>query len=72
MYNVFTSHGSELYGEESSLFYFKNLFLHWNILLGLVIISIPLSAYIYLKQEKKIIYKQQKNLGGFFLQKDTC
>eukprot|EP01117_Protostelium_nocturnum_P006465 TRINITY_DN2327_c0_g2_i4.p1 TRINITY_DN2327_c0_g2~~TRINITY_DN2327_c0_g2_i4.p1 ORF type:complete len:453 (-),score=40.07 TRINITY_DN2327_c0_g2_i4:251-1609(-) len=50
LYNVFTSHGADLYGTEPWSFYIINLFLNFNILLPLATLSLPIfSLWIYLR-----------------------
>jgi len=54
LYNVFSPHGPTLYGVEPASFYVKNLFLNFNILFPLAIISLPLSFFVYFKGNYKI------------------
>lgn len=44
LYNVFTPHGPDLYGTEPWPFYFINGFLNFNLVFGLALLSLPLTA----------------------------
>uniref|UniRef100_A0A0K0FA21 Mannosyltransferase n=1 Tax=Strongyloides venezuelensis TaxID=75913 RepID=A0A0K0FA21_STRVS len=49
LYNVFSSHGPDLYGTAPLTYYLKNLFLNWNIGFPLLFLSLPLSWLAYNK-----------------------
>ena len=42
LYNVFTSHGPDLYGTEPWPFYFRNLFLNFHVFFLLALLALPL------------------------------
>ncbi|TKR89554.1 hypothetical protein L596_013637 [Steinernema carpocapsae] len=46
-YNVFSSHGPDLYGVEPWSYYAKNLFLNWNFQLLTAAFAVPLSYVVY-------------------------
>lgn len=46
-YNLFSQYGPDLYGTEPASFYFKNLFLNFNFLLPLALITLPALAITY-------------------------
>ncbi|KAJ9127613.1 hypothetical protein QFC24_001023 [Naganishia onofrii] len=47
LYNLFSGKGPELYGTEPPSFYLKNLFLNFNFVLPLALISLPALAITY-------------------------
>ncbi|KAJ9119669.1 hypothetical protein QFC22_003379 [Naganishia vaughanmartiniae] len=47
LYNLFSGKGPELYGTEPPVFYLKNLFLNFNLVLPLALISLPALAITY-------------------------
>ncbi|KAK0412725.1 hypothetical protein QR680_006370 [Steinernema hermaphroditum] len=49
LYNVFSSHGPDLYGVEPWTYYVKNLLLNWNLLVLLAPLALPLSALVYVR-----------------------
>ncbi|VDK20886.1 unnamed protein product [Anisakis simplex] len=49
LYNVFSSHGPNLYGVEDWIFYVKNLFLNWNLAVVLAPFAVPLAAFGYVR-----------------------
>ncbi|CEF60936.1 Alpha-1,2-mannosyltransferase ALG9 [Strongyloides ratti] len=60
LYNVFSSHGPDLYGTAPLTYYLKNLFLNWNIAFPLLFLSIPLSwlEYNKIRNEKAKDFKK--------------
>ncbi|KAI6242997.1 Alg9 mannosyltransferase domain containing protein [Aphelenchoides fujianensis] len=56
IYNVFSGHGPNLYGVEPASYYVKNLVLNWNVALLPALLSAPLAAYVFVRdnvQESK-------------------
>lgn len=53
LYNVFSSHGPNLYGTEPFSYYFLNLFLNFNIMFLLSLISLPVCLLLINRQETK-------------------
>uniref|UniRef100_A0A915BD27 Mannosyltransferase n=2 Tax=Parascaris univalens TaxID=6257 RepID=A0A915BD27_PARUN len=49
LYNVFSSHGPNLYGVEDVTFYMKNLFLNWNVAIVLVPFAVPFAAFVFVR-----------------------
>uniref|UniRef100_A0AC35UA56 Mannosyltransferase n=1 Tax=Rhabditophanes sp. KR3021 TaxID=114890 RepID=A0AC35UA56_9BILA len=60
LYNVFSSHGPDLYGTAPLSYYIKNLLLNWNIAFPLLFLSIPLGLFHYnkVRQENPKIFKR--------------
>uniref|UniRef100_A0A0N4Z5Y3 Mannosyltransferase n=1 Tax=Parastrongyloides trichosuri TaxID=131310 RepID=A0A0N4Z5Y3_PARTI len=60
LYNVFSSHGPDLYGTAPLSYYLKNLFLNWNVAIPLSFMSIPLSWVIYtqVRSEEPRLFKK--------------
>ncbi|XP_033760507.1 alpha-1,2-mannosyltransferase ALG9-like [Pecten maximus] len=46
MYNVFTSHGPDLYGVEPFSYYFLNGFLNFNIVFVLALLCLPITVFV--------------------------
>lgn len=53
LYNVFSPHGPNLYGTEPFSYYFLNLFLNFNIIFLLSLISIPVWLFLKNRPETK-------------------
>uniref|UniRef100_A0A0N5A809 Mannosyltransferase n=1 Tax=Syphacia muris TaxID=451379 RepID=A0A0N5A809_9BILA len=49
LYNIFSSHGPNLYGIEKASFYVYNLLLNWNIAVPLAFLALPFSAYVFIR-----------------------
>lgn len=49
LYNIFSSHGPNLYGVEKPSFYFYNLLLNWNIAVLLAIFAVPFAACVFVR-----------------------
>ncbi|WVR08923.1 hypothetical protein IAU60_005982 [Kwoniella sp. DSM 27419] len=63
-YNIFSSGGPELYGTSPASFYFANLFLNFNFLLPLALISLPALAVTYMYDYKRLGKTQQAPKAG--------
>jgi alpha-1,2-mannosyltransferase len=64
LYNVFGENGPDLYGTEPFSYYFKNLFLNFNFLLPLALISLPALAVTYKYDFRRLGKTQQKPQPG--------
>lgn len=64
LYNVFGNLGPDLYGTESFTYYFKNLFLNFNFLLPLALISLPGLAITYNYDFRRLGKTQMKPQVG--------
>lgn len=53
LYNVFSTHGPNIYGVESMEYYVKNLLLNWNIAILFMLIAMPTSAYAFILRNRK-------------------
>ncbi|VDM40942.1 unnamed protein product [Toxocara canis] len=49
LYNVFSSHGPNLYGVEDVMFYVKNLLLNWNLAVVLAPLAAPFAAFVFVR-----------------------
>lgn len=64
LYNVFGENGPDLYGTEPFSYYFKNLFLNFNFLLPLALISLPALAITYKYDFRRLGKTQMKPREG--------
>jgi alpha-1,2-mannosyltransferase len=64
MYNVFSDSGPELYGTEPATFYLSNLFLNFNFLLPLALLSLPGLFITSLVNYRQLGKSQQKPKEG--------
>ncbi|VDK82828.1 unnamed protein product [Litomosoides sigmodontis] len=58
LYNVFSSHGPNLYGIEDAKFYVKNLLLNWNVVIALFPFAVPLAglAYVWTRSSRQLAH----------------
>ncbi|VIO95102.1 Plasmid Maintenance Protein containing protein [Brugia malayi] len=58
LYNVFSSHGPNLYGIEDVKFYIKNLLLNWNVIIILFPFSVPFAglAYVLTRSSRQLVH----------------
>lgn len=49
LYNVFSTHGPNLYGVEDASYYIKNLLLNWNLAAILAPLSIPFAGFAFIR-----------------------
>lgn len=47
LYNIFSSHGPNLYGIEDIKYYLKNLVLNWNLVIFLAPFAVPFSCFAF-------------------------
>ncbi|KAM3715665.1 Alpha-1,2-mannosyltransferase algn-9 [Dirofilaria immitis] len=64
LYNVFSSHGPNLYGVEDVKFYIKNLLLNWNVVIVLFPFAVPIAglAYIWTRSSKHLVHSIAREL----------
>ncbi|WWD06916.1 hypothetical protein V865_005013 [Kwoniella europaea PYCC6329] len=63
-YNLFSGNGPDLYGTSPASFYFANLFLNFNFLLPLALISLPALAITYKFDYRRLGKTQMKPKEG--------
>ncbi|CAG9538201.1 unnamed protein product [Cercopithifilaria johnstoni] len=58
LYNVFSSHGPNLYGVEDAKFYINNLLLNWNIVIILFLFAVPFAglAYVWTRSSRQLVH----------------
>ncbi|VDN17655.1 unnamed protein product [Gongylonema pulchrum] len=56
LYNVFSSHGPNLYGIEDLKYYVKNLLLNWNVVALLAPFSVPVAGLAYVWTHFSFVY----------------
>lgn len=49
LYNIFSSHGPNLYGIEDIKYYLKNLVLNWNLVIFLAPFAVPFSCFAFVR-----------------------
>ncbi|EFO27810.1 plasmid Maintenance protein containing protein [Loa loa] len=65
LYNVFSSHGPNLYGVEDVKFYIKNLLLNWNVVIILFPFAVPLAglAYVWTRSSRKLVHSVAREMS---------
>ncbi|OZC07174.1 plasmid Maintenance Protein [Onchocerca flexuosa] len=65
LYNVFSSHGPNLYGVEDVKFYIKNLLLNWNIVIVLIPFAMPFAglAYVWTRSSPHLVHSVAREMS---------
>uniref|UniRef100_A0A0R3S1U5 Mannosyltransferase n=1 Tax=Elaeophora elaphi TaxID=1147741 RepID=A0A0R3S1U5_9BILA len=65
LYNVFSSHGPNLYGVEDVQFYIKNLLLNWNVVIILFPFAVPFAglAYVWTRSSRHLVHSVAREMS---------
>uniref|UniRef100_A0A8R1XKE2 Mannosyltransferase n=1 Tax=Onchocerca volvulus TaxID=6282 RepID=A0A8R1XKE2_ONCVO len=65
LYNVFSSHGPNLYGVEDIKFYVKNLLLNWNVVIILIPFAMPFAglAYVCTRSSPHLVHSVAREMS---------
>ena len=64
LYNLFSTHGPDLYGTAPPTFYFANLFLNFNFLFPLALVSLPSLVVTYVYDHRRLGKLQRNPVPG--------
>uniref|UniRef100_A0A1I8EBT8 Mannosyltransferase n=1 Tax=Wuchereria bancrofti TaxID=6293 RepID=A0A1I8EBT8_WUCBA len=65
LYNVFSSHGPNLFGIEDVKFYIKNLLLNWNVVVILFPFAVPFAglAYVSTRSSRQLVHSVAREMS---------